>query len=341
MSRRALTLPLRVASSAVPKAQWVCRRCLATQAEATSSTANPPFLSPASDSPLQREHTPLSTVSDSTPPSYDASLPASQRIDPSTGRPYPLSKTDFNLKKPLGQVIPPQYLQHSTSALLHKQEQAQRAKVEGHRSLTGVVVSAGKMDKTVKVRIDGRRWEAKIGKYFPAPTNHLVHDPNSSLVPGDVVSLHRLRVSTAVHHVVANIVSPFGTPVDQRPPIPTPDDRLAAYKAKRFAKLDRRDLRRKAAAGDSEAIQELKVLGLDPGQGVQAGKGVKDGKGAVRGEKGQKLAKGVLPGGRHEVGKIDERAKHNKARAMRFSGKAEGNAAEAREKTSGAGDEAS
>ena len=78
-------------------------------------------------------------------------------------------------------------------------------------------------------------------------------------------------------------------------------------------------------------MQKLKVLGLDPGQSAQAGQGVKDGKGAVRGEKGQKLPKGVLPGGRHEVGNIDERAKLNKARAARFSGKAEGNVAEVKE----------
>ena len=140
-------------------------------------------------------------------------------------------------------------------------------------------------------------------------------------------------MSTVVHHVVADIISPFGTPGDQRPPKPTPDERLAAYKAKRFAKLDRRQLRVKAAAGDAEAVQKLKALGLDPGQGTQAGKGVKDGKGAVRGEKGQKLPKGVLPGGRHEVGDIDERAKLNKARAARFSGKAESNVAEVKEKS--------
>lgn len=35
------------------------------------------------------------------------------------------------------------------------------------------------------------------------------------------------------------------------------------------------------------------------------------------GDKGQKLPEGVLPGGKHEVGKIDSRAKHNKEAAMK------------------------
>lgn len=176
-------------------------------------------------------------------------------------------------------------------------------------------------------------------QYFPDPTNYLVHDPNNSLVPGDVVSLHRLRVSTAVHHVIGHIVTPFGKPVEQRPHIPTPDERLAAYKGERFAKLKRRTLRRKAALGDAEAIQELRAMGLDPGQGVQAGKGEKAnlrpgvGKGALRGEKGQKLPKGVLPGGKQEVGKIDARVKHNKEKAEKLDGKAKDNLAEAREKS--------
>lgn len=171
-----------------------------------------------------------------------------------------------------------------------------------------------------------------------------MHDPNESLVPGDVVELHRLSVSKAVQHVIASIVAPFGTPVNARPPIPTPDERLAAYKGKRFAKLKRRTLRRQAAMGHADAIQELKAMGLDPGHGVQAGKGEEaglqpsvgktrdSGKGAILGEKGQKLPKGVLPGGKHEVGKIDARAKHNKERAMKLERKVKENLLEARKR---------
>lgn len=210
-----------------------------------------------------------------------------------------------------------------------------------HKDIVGVVVSAGKMDKTVKVRVPGQRWEKKIGKYFPSPTNHLVHDPNSSLIVGDVVKLHRLRVSKSVHHVVAEVVSPFGKPIDARPPIPTPDERLAAWKEHRFKKLKRRSLRQEAANGNAKAIEELKGMGLDPGDGVEAGKGknanlqAHEGQtgdsrtGALLGQKGQKLPQGVLPGGEHAVGKIDERAKHNKEKTMRLKKKAENNTLDA------------
>jgi hypothetical protein len=132
-----------------------------------------------------------------------------------------------------------------------------------------------------------------------------------------------------VHHVVASIITPFGTPIESRPPIPTPEERLAAYKAKRLPQLHRRVLRREAAQGSAEAIAELKSQGLDPGAGVAPGKGELFGtekgtgktrtpsEGALMGKKGQKLPKGVLPSGKHEVGPINERAKHNKEAAIK------------------------
>ena len=43
------------------------------------------------------------------------------------------------------------------------------------------------------------------------------------------------------------------------------------------------------------------------------------------GKKGQKLPKGVLPGGKHEVGKMDTRAKHNKEAALKMQGQAKAN----------------
>lgn len=178
-----------------------------------------------------------------------------------------------------------------------------------------------------------------VRQYFADHTNYLVRDPNNSLNQGDVIKLHRLKVSTAVHHVVASIVTPFGTPIESRPPIPTPEERLAAYKAQRIPKLQRRTLRRQAAEGIPEAIAELKRQGLDPGAGVAPGKGELFGtekgtgktrnpkEGALMGKKGQKLPKGVLPGGKHEVGKIDARAKHNKEAALKMQGQAEANLA--------------
>ncbi|EME42655.1 hypothetical protein DOTSEDRAFT_89986 [Dothistroma septosporum NZE10] len=334
MSRPAFSLPIRVVSSSKSKGpQWVCRRCLATQAGSSTSTT-----------PIPPANLPDRSVTST--PAYDPTLPASQRIGPN-GNPYRLTRRDFLLKKPLGQAkIPPAYLQHSTAEHLHINEKAQREQTVPHKDIVGVVVSHGKMDRTVKVRLGKQTWNPRIGKYFKDHDNLLVHDPNNSLTTGDVVSLHRLRVSKQVGHVVAKIVSPFGAPIDQRPPIPDADDRLAAYKEKRFAKLDRRYLRRKAAEGDAEAIEKLKNIDLDPGKGAKAGvgKGKKDnvqaqvdksrnpGKGAILGEKGQKLPEGVLPGGLHEVGKINPRAKYNKQKAMKYEAQAVENLAEAKEK---------
>ncbi|KAK3066304.1 hypothetical protein LTR53_017406 [Teratosphaeriaceae sp. CCFEE 6253] len=315
MSQRALSLPLRLASRATQSPSWTCRRCLATQA--ANSTAAPPA-----------------------PSVYvDPRLPASARIDPATGRPAPLSETDRLLKKALRQLIPPQYLEHSTVEWLNDNEKAQRDRTKAHKKIVGVVVNTGKMAKTVKVRVPGQRWEPKIGKHFADHTNHLVHDPNDSLVIGDVVELHRLRVSKAVHHVIGGLVTPYGVPESKRPPIPTPDERLAAYKKKRFAKLNRRVLRHGAAKGDADATSQLKAMGLDPGQGVEAATGKnpdvqpskgKKGKVAILGQKGQKLPEGVLPEGKHAVGKTGERAKHNKEKATNLDAKADANSVKAR-----------
>nr|POF14961.1 hypothetical protein CFP56_71908 [Quercus suber] len=247
MSRRAFTLPLRIVSSSAPPSRnqplqsWICQRCLSTQTSPTPLTTPPPTAS----------------VADA---NSDSSASAEWR-------------TAQILATPLKHRIPPQYLQHSTSPFLHKEEIAQR-EAEGlrtHTQITGVVIDAGKMDKTVKVRIVGRRWEKRIGKYYISYTNHLVHDPNSSLVIGDLISLHRLRISSAVHHVVASIVAPFGTPVSARAPIPSPDDRLAAYKAKRLRKFERRDLRARAAEGDEEAVREIRERGLEIGGAAKDG----------------------------------------------------------------------
>jgi len=157
MSRRAVTLPLRLVSA--PKQQppqpWTCRRCLATQATSTTSTPSDSTSPP--------------------PPGYgDPRLPASERIDPATGRPTPLSEVDRLLKKPLRQLIPPQYLEHSTVEWLHENERAQRERTRVHRKIVGVVVSTGKMAKTVKVRVPTQRWEPKIGK-VRRPTEKQTH----------------------------------------------------------------------------------------------------------------------------------------------------------------------
>ena len=148
MSQRTLHLPIRALSSAPIRngSQWVCRRCLATTTT-SSSTSAPPLTN----------HKPASSAE-----SYDPTLLASPRD-------YKLTKSDFYLKRGLGQRIPPQYLIHSTSTILPEAEQAQREQAQAahqNKRRVGVVISAGKMDKTVKVRLPSQQWNSKIKKVF-------------------------------------------------------------------------------------------------------------------------------------------------------------------------------
>lgn len=145
-----------------------------------------------------------------------------------------------------------------------------------------------------------------------------MHDPNTSLNIGDVVSLSPYHAAKHVHHIVQDILVPFGTPITDRPPVPSEADRKAEYEAKRTDKLQRRSLRRAAAQGSERAIEQLKAMGLDPGQGTEASVGEKNAKKlGLLGKKGQKLPGGVLPGGLHAVGKIGNRAKENKDKAIK------------------------
>lgn len=119
---------------------------------------------------------------------------------------------------------------------------------------TGVVVSSGKMNKTIKVRIPRQQWNRKIQKYFASSVSHLVHDPNNSCLEGDVVQIRSgWRTAKRVRHVVTAIVAPMGPPVSQRPPVPTEEERLTAVEKWRAEK----DVRQ-ASRGRKEAIGRIR-----------------------------------------------------------------------------------
>lgn len=112
----------------------------------------------------RRTYGPPPTASESpSDKTYDPALKYADRIGPD-GVPQILTPSERAFKKGLGHRIPLQYLQHSTSHLLPELEKEQRSKVEGHREIVGVVVSAGKMDKTVKVRVPKQVWNRRIRK---------------------------------------------------------------------------------------------------------------------------------------------------------------------------------
>lgn len=106
-----------------------------------------------------------------------------------------------------------------------------------HSQKVGVVVSAGLMKGAVKVRVAEQTWNKKFRKHFPSPRNYLVRDPNSSLVPGDIVRITSgHRTSKAIHHVVTSIIAPFGEPVENRPKVLTTEELDAERMRKRLLK---------------------------------------------------------------------------------------------------------
>jgi small subunit ribosomal protein S17 len=54
-----------------------------------------------------------------------------------------------------------------------------------------------------------------------------------SIVPGWPTSKHK-------RHVVKKIIAPYGTPTEERPPIPTLEERIAEREAQQAAKRERR-----------------------------------------------------------------------------------------------------
>lgn len=156
MSARVFTLPIRAFSRQQIGQQaerYTCRRCLhTTQAKAQDATpvqidAEAPTI-PATD---------LANASSASIPGYNSALPASKRD-------YPLTKTDRMVKRILPHSIRPQLLQHVDPAKLHGRERETALKNQKHAQIVGVVVRTGRMDKTVSVRVAGRRYEPRIGK---------------------------------------------------------------------------------------------------------------------------------------------------------------------------------
>lgn len=153
MSARTFSLPIRAFSRtqfAQQAERYTCRRCLHTtqpKAEAltpeTTTTTTDAQAPPPSDLPAQKE--------------YNAGLPASQRD-------YSLTKTDRLVKRILPHDIRPQLLQHVDPSKLHGREREAAEKLRKHHDIVGVVVRTGMMEKTVSVRVAGRRWEPRVKK---------------------------------------------------------------------------------------------------------------------------------------------------------------------------------
>lgn len=105
---------------------------------------------------------------------------------------------------------------------------------------------------------------------FADPKHYLVHDPNSSLRTGDVVSIvPGWPTSQHKRHVVKHIIAPYGVPIDERPPVPTLEESIAEREAKKAVKDQRRAARRtsdheKAGKGDRDAAKATREPSPSP-----------------------------------------------------------------------------
>jgi len=121
----------------------------------------------------------------------------------------------------------------------------------------GTVSSVGKMDRTVRVAHRHTFWDKHLRKTYPQVTNYLVSDPHNSLREGDVIEFSSgFPKSRTVHHVVERIIAPFGSAIEERPPVMSREEREAVREQKRAAKWERREQRRLESGDKDSGVKE-------------------------------------------------------------------------------------
>lgn len=114
---------------------------------------------------------------------------------------------------------------------------------------TGTVVSVGLMQRTVRVSHQHTVFDRLINKPYPKSTIYLVADPRDSLREGDVIEFSSgYPKSRRVRHVVERIIAPFGSGIEERPPIMTRAERDELRATKMMQKLLRREAKRAEGA---------------------------------------------------------------------------------------------
>ncbi|KAI4109241.1 MAG: hypothetical protein L6R37_000672 [Teloschistes peruensis] len=138
--------------------------------------------------------------------------------------------------------------------------------------LCGTVISAGLMEKAVKVRTSKQVYDSFLRKHYTRQRTHHVSDPNSSLRTGDVVRIAAIKPrgnNDGIRHVVTDILAPWGPAVEERPPIPTFEQIAEKVFTKNHAKSERRLAQKTEAriAGDGKSPKQRHtdlVGGLGP-----------------------------------------------------------------------------
>ncbi|KAL4942674.1 hypothetical protein BDV06DRAFT_191583 [Aspergillus oleicola] len=140
----------------------------------------------------------------------------------------------------------------------------------------GTVASVGRMDRCVRVDHHHTIWDDFLRKTYPKTTSYLVSDPQNSLREGDVIDFSSgYPKGRRVHHVVERIVIPFGTAIEERPPVLSREERDAIRTEKRAAKWARREQRKTASGippsqGKKEHIGRIRRLILERTTGANA-----------------------------------------------------------------------
>ncbi|KAJ5082935.1 Nucleic acid-binding OB-fold [Penicillium argentinense] len=130
---------------------------------------------------------------------------------------------------------------------------------------TGTVVSVGRMERTVTVSHRHNVWDKHIRKFYPQETNFLVSDPRNSLREGDVIEFSSgMPKSRHVSHVVERIITPFATPIQDRPAVMSRAEREVEREQQWAAKYLRRESRRLGEEVDiQKRTQHLRKKGVE------------------------------------------------------------------------------
>jgi len=108
-----------------------------------------------------------------------------------------------------------------------------------------------------------------------------VHDPASSLRTGDIVAVSAgWRTSKHVHHVVDYIIAPFGPPIEERPRVPSAEERIREKEDRKRSKDERRALRKageivEGSEADANAVEIVDGEVIEPVAEVRKVKAVK------------------------------------------------------------------
>jgi len=168
--------------------------------------------------------------------------------------------------------------------------------------------------------------------------NVLVNDPNTSAVEGDIITLAPETHSRHVHHTIAEIVAPFGKPLDERPALLTQAEREAIHAEARARKLARRAgkespstpittaaqmVARRPVTASASAHTVGELPGLENGDAI-----LENQPDANSSQKGVQVERGekVTEEGGHSHGKIQHEAQAGRQRAVKWDDQAAQNA---------------